>query len=90
MRPHQRSDGHPSRWFLVRLALEGARVVHRVDVEVASLEVRKHQPIRLAGPRDGRRERHKARQAGIHVGQLVNLLVPEIVEEEVAGAVPVG
>ena len=76
--------------ILVRLPLEAAGVVDAVDVVLAGLEVDEREPVRLRSPGEHRREGRDALGAGVEVGELVELVAVEIVQEDVAHPVAVG
>ena len=87
--PGQHPDAVHGR-LLVRLPLEGARVVDGVDVVLLILVVHEGQPVRLARPRQDGRERGDALDAGVEVGELVDLALAQVVQEDVAHAAAVG
>ena len=87
--PGQHPDAVHGR-LLVRLPLEGARVVDGVDVVLLVLVVHEGQPVRLARPRQDGRERGDALDAGVEVGELVDLSLAQVVQEDVAHAAAVG
>ena len=89
MRFREEQRDWPRGGSLVRCAPQRAGIVHRVHAVLAVFVIDECKAIGLPGPRQHRRERRDPLDAGEHVGQLVDLLVVEFVQEHIGDAGPI-
>ena len=85
----QRRHRH-RRGRLIGLPPQRAGVVHGVDVILALFVIGEGEPVGLVRPGEAGRERRDARHAGVHVGELEDVAVAQVVQEDVADAGAVG